>query len=787
MIGPTLRNGRAPAVPAAICLVAGIALGARSVTGLTGAVSLALLGGALLLRTAGAGPTLSNRFAFGIFWLSLGFAEGFARIALPAATARETFRRIPADTDRSVRIEGVLVDFWSGAPPRARSRLRAERVESEGVSRNFPADVTVFLSGESPAEGVADRGDRVLLVGRLTPEDLPASERDISLPWPRYRLSLKSALMIERASPTFLSLLTIPNRALMHSLPPAGTRGASFDRDVRGPLAALLLGRTSELDRGMVANYRRGGLYHLLVVSGLHVVLAAGLVLALLHVLGIQGKRRDLFLGGAVFLFVLIGGANPPAVRAGVVFGVFLLSRLFERPIAAMQAIGLSALVLFLVAPDQIYSIGTVLTFAAVLGIALFTAPLRALLPVRPEWLFGALAAAVAAEVATAPILFWRFNLVAAGAWLTTPLSVPLSGILIGLGALLLLFFAVGIFPSPLVALFGLGCRALEVIAERAAGIAYLRPTPALALVLLVALLTLLAALAPRRARFPAALAALSLFLALALRPGPAGPARGFSIEALDVGQGDALLLRWGRRAVLVDGGGSFDLTARDFGRTTLLPKLLDRGVTRLDAALLTHPHPDHALGLFAVLEELPVNVFWRSAGQDEGALHRELVAVAGERGVPTTVLSAGQQIRFADARLSVLHSGGRPRKKDAVNNQSLVVLFEKDGRRALLTGDIGAPTEETLLREGRWPRVDVLKVAHHGSRTSTTPAFLSAVLPRAALLSCGRRNRFGHPHAQTLDALARRNVRVFRTDLFSDARVDLLPQATLLRLRGIR
>src|SRR4029077_19977120 len=145
-----------------------------------------------------------------------------------------------------------------------------------------------------------------------------------------------------------------------------GAQDAAFDRDVRAPLAALLLGRTSELDRGMVARYRRGGLYHLLVISGLHVVLAAGILLALLRAAGIGGKTRDALLLAGIVVFVLVGGANPPAVRAGLVFGVYLAARLLERPVSALQAIGLSALVLFGVAPTQIWSVGTVLTFAAV-------------------------------------------------------------------------------------------------------------------------------------------------------------------------------------------------------------------------------------------------------------------------------------------------------------------------------------------------------------------------------------------------------------------------------------
>jgi len=500
----------------------------------------------------------------------------------------------------------------------------------------------------------------------------------------------------------------------------------------------------------------------------------------------VRGKPRDAVFLAVLLSFVLIGGGNPPAIRAGTVFGLHRAARLVERPIPNLQAIGLSALILFGAQPAEIYSIGSVLTFAAVCGIALFTAPIRARLPARPGELFSGLSAALAAQAATAPLLLWRFNLVSAGAWLTAPLAIPMLGGMIALGSVLLLFFAVGLTPSPLVSLFAFGSRGLEFIAERTAGAAFLRPTPPLAAALAVSGLLLAAALAPRRVRPAAIVSAAALFLILALRWGPGGPERGFSLEALDVGQGDALLLRWNRHAVLVDGGGPFDLDQRDFGRTRLLPKLLDRGVARLDAVVLTHPHPDHALGLFAVMEELPVGVFWRSRGDDEGGLFRDLDAAAARRGVPVRALSAGESVLWRDASLAVLHSGGTRRKLDATNNQSLVLLFERDGRRALLTGDAGAATEGGLLGDGRVPRADILKIGHHGSRGSTTPDFLAAVCPKAALLSCGRENRFGHPAPETLRTLVRARVPVFRTDLDSDFRIDLLPLATRLRSRGL-
>lgn len=767
-----------------MALVGGILLGARARRGEIEAILVATLSLVFVLERLRRGHRVAT--AVFLFWISIGFFEGRIVIARGEEVSEAAFTRLPCVSDRVDRVEGVLTDFWSGAPPRARGVLRAERVRVAGRWRPFPAEVFLFVSGAMPVERAADRGDRVSLVGHLRREDLPASSRDLALPWTRYRLSVKSALQIRRTGRTALSALALPNLLFHRALPPSGSRGEAFDRNVRGPLAALLLGRTSELDRGMVARYRRGGLYHLLVVSGLHVALAAGLVLGGLRRARVGGKRRDAILLAAAFLFVLVGGANPPAVRAGAVITIFLAARLLERPIPAAQALGLSALALFVADPRQVFSIGTVLTFAAVGGIALLAEPVRRRLPARPNALFAGLATAIAAQCATAPVVFWRFNYVAVGAWLTAPLAIPLSAALIALGGALLLVFAIGL-PARLPAtVFGLGSRLLETIADRAAGLALLRPTPPLAGVLAVGALTLAAAKAPVRFRAPAAVVAGTLFLWLAFSPGPTGPRNGFSVEALDVGQGDSILVRWARHVLLVDGGGPFDLEAQDFGRTRLVPKLLDRGITRLDAVLLTHPHPDHALGLFAVVEELPVRRLWLSAGDDEADLFARLSSDAREARVPVEVLSAGRMVAWRDARLTVLQSGGPRRKADSVNNQSVVAVFERHGRRVLLTGDAGAPAEQGLVDSGRIARADVLKIGHHGSRTSTTPRFVAAVRPRLALLSCGRENRFGHPAAETLRTLAAFRVPVFRTDRLSDVRVDLLPDATHLAWRGL-
>ena len=417
----------------------------------------------------------------------------------------------------------------------------------------------------------------------------------------------------------------------------------------------------------MVARYRRGGLYHLLVVSGLHVVLAAGLALAALAALRVEGKRRDAALLAAVWAFVLCAGGNPPAVRAGLVVSIFLATRLLERPIAG--AAGARALgdppVRRRAARDLLRR-----DRADVRGRrrhrAVLAARARAAARRGPRGCGRGIAAALAAECATAPILFWRFNVVAAGAWLTAPLAVPLCGALIAGGGALVLLYACGVPAGPLPALFGAGSRALEMLrrprrrrrlpsADAAARGGRRRRGAA----------PRGGARSAARARRRRCVSRRILFAALALRPGPAGPDRGLSIEALDVGQGDAILLRWGRRSLLVDGGGTFDVTAADFGRTRLVPKLLDRGVTRLDAVLLTHPHPDHALGLFAVLEELPVGELWTSTGDDENELLARLEArrrAKGRRRPPARVRRSPVAGRRAAARAAApAAAAGRP------------------------------------------------------------------------------------------------------------------------------
>jgi competence protein ComEC len=225
------------------------------------------------------------------------------------------------------------------------------------------------------------------------------------------------------------------------------------------------------------------------------------------------------------------------------------------------------------------------------------------------------------------------------------------------------------------------------------------------------------------------------------------------------------------RGRILVDGGGSYD-SAYDFGRLRLLPKLADQAAVSFDAVVLTHPHPDHSRGLVAVVGLMPVKALYVSRGAPRNEFLDELLETARRRGVPIRRTGAGERIDAAGLVLDVLHPGPDPYPRAVENNSSLVLRLALGSRNVLLTGDIERLAEGDLVASGKELSSDLLKVCHHGSRTSTTAAFLRAVSPRVGVIGVGRHNTFGHPNPQVLERLRDARVRVFRTDLDGDVAI---------------
>lgn len=539
----------------------------------------------------------------------------------------------------------------------------------------------------------------------------------------------------------------------------------------------FVLGMDEDVDPRTAEDFKRAGLSHLLAVSGQNVTLLALLAMALLGALGLPLRERLLWVLALIAAYVPLAGSGPTIQRAAVMGALGVLATLAGRRSTRLHALALAALVTLAVDPRVGSDVGWQLSFAAVLGILLLASPLREALaarlgrgPLRVALAEG-LAVTVAATLATAPLIGFHFGELSTTSLLANVLALPAVAPAMWLG--MASAGAAQVPGAPLEALNVPASVLLAYIAQVAAWCG--RPEWAQLSVRLddTGLAACyaglgLAALAWRRrpalVAVPALAATVALAGLLALEAargmgadGPAGPLPGLRVTVLDVGQGDAILLRPRRGApVLVDAG------PRGAG---LASKLAAAGVRRLGAVLVTHFQADHAGGVEELLASFPVGRLLY------GAPAPRLLAAARAAGVPTAQVASGAEARSGALRLRVLWPPrellGSPRADP--NALSVAVLARWRRFSILLSGD--AEAEAVPLDPGP---VDVLKVAHHGSEDAGLAALLQRARPRLAVISVGEGNPYGHPSPATLATLAAGGVAVLRTDRDGTVAIDV-------------
>ena len=500
---------------------------------------------------------------------------------------------------------------------------------------------------------------------------------------------------------------------------------------------ALALGRGERLQNEVRDSYKRGGTYHLLVFSGLQIAFAAGLLAAMLRWLHAP-RASDWSLLIFSILAPLFIGPTASVSRASVAIGLYALSRILHRPTTLENLWCVAALARLIMAPTDLTDAAFQLTYGGA-GALLFVAKRgQAGLPV--------LRAIGAVECIVTPMTLFHFHQYALGGSVTTLLLTPL------ISALLIVSALTCAFPCSLllrtVAFVHAIAMRLNDISAFATGAFAAPPSIAYA----AGTIGALCAIACLRRRAAAIVLAMLIPIAAAIRVASTDVDRP-TITFLDVGQGDAILIRAPGHAMLVDGGPS---PAR------ILPLLADRGVHRLDAVLLTHVHPDHCGGLPTVISRMHVRELWISPRRFVGDCAHELLETASRELLPLHLVREGDRIAIGPILLRAIVPEQTFRRSPE-NNSSIVLRAAIGHRIALLTGDIEREQESVVA--GKAGCVDVLKAAHHGSRTSSTPLFLDSIAPRIAVISCGRHNLFGHPHVEVLQAFRTRGVAVFRTD----------------------
>ncbi len=572
----------------------------------------------------------------------------------------------------------------------------------------------------------------------------------------------------------------------------------------------IILGVRSGIPTKLRANFSTTGTAHILAISGLHLAIIAGLMLSL--GIWLFGRRRYLYIWlalGIIWIYALITGMQPPVVRSAIMVSVFLFAELLGRQRSAITALVLAAAIMVGLEPQVLFTASFQMSFLATAGLVFIFPRLRDLgrrfntvalskhqkaMPVA-NLISDSLSVTLGAILAVWPLVAYYFGIVSLVGPVATLFALPaLPGIIVtgllaaGLGLIVLPAAQVaGWLAWPFLSYLLLvvnGFASLPAASvEAGPGSTVLIWTyyPALALVLWLIsnrqrigrlkarAITILKPLVNNSGSFftrvPRKWLVLPLLLVAILTGAAvaAVPDDRLHVSFLDVGQGDAILIQKGNYQVLVDGGPSPQAITLELGQK--MP-FWDRTI---ELVVLTHPHSDHLSGLVEVLNDYRVEQVLYPDVDYDSPVYDEWLGLIKERDIKSTTAQSGQQVDLDGVEIAVLNPPNpllAGTESDVDNNS--VVLYVSTGKIGfLLTGDLMWQGESELLGQRRVPKSTVLKVAHHGSNTSTTPGFLAAASPQLAVISVGADNDYGLPSSDITEELKTElgPENVYRTD----------------------
>lgn len=577
-----------------------------------------------------------------------------------------------------------------------------------------------------------------------------ATERNIHL-----QDSIKGNLLVKAG----LSAQDRIVRVINGSLPPQQA----------GLLNGMLIGYREGLTEEVEDVFSRSGLSHIMAVSGANVAFIMLPLVFIFKKLRLKKTVSNILIIGILIMFTFITGFEPSVLRAVIMAIVVLVGQIIKRETEIYTSIAFAAVVLLLYNPGGLFSIGFQLSFAATISLVLFYKNIKSMIDFSfiPEFIVDVLASTLAAQVGVLPITVFYFNKISIISILSNLIVLPVVEFITILGALMAVLGQVHIGLSILLgycnnALLSFVLFATKVTAELPYSVVTVS-TPSIMLIIVyyIAVFYFLWYRPKYKVKlhfryyalagaFTIAVIMLNLFLP-----------KGMEVVFLDVGQGDCAFIKTqGGKTVLIDGGPDYA------GENAVVPFLLDYGVSKLDLVVLTHGHDDHAKGILPVFDYFTVdNVVMPDTVLEERLI--DVYGIAIEKNIPVEGCEKGDVINLdRKTYIEVLH----PKEdfyiqESSQNNNSLVLMLCYGDVRILFTGDIEKEAEALLVKDMTELDADVLKVAHHGSPTSSTEEFIDKVMPAVAVISVGN-NNFGHPSDAVLDLFESKDIEVLRTDL---------------------
>lgn len=579
----------------------------------------------------------------------------------------------------------------------------------------------------------------------------------------------------------FMQNIIEPVRSYLH-----GTIDSYLSQESNPILKALLLGEKQDLDGNMIEQFKNVGVVHVLAISGLHVGFIILFVMVILSLFRLKYDHQIYALLVVLFIFVVLINFKAPVIRASLMAGLYLISKLIERKISLYNIIYFAAFVLLIIDPRDLFNAGFQFSFTAVLSIVYGYKKLKNYFPLESRinfkkyrlfkkffvvFIWDALLVSFAAVLGTLPLTIYYYGVIPTYALFANVIIIPLIGLVVMAGLLLLI---ISLFSSLLAVILGNFIDLIFDIIKWIINVFYNLPfsyfhvlMPSIFTILLMMLLVyLLFNLASGRHQI---LALGTVFLIMVLNINYKNSSNELEVTFLDVGQGDASFIKFPNgKTMLIDGG---DATKDwDQGKNTILPFLKQNDVSSINYIVASHPHNDHIGGLLQLLKSFSTDTLVINAYKYNSKKYYEMISICETKKIPIRYVSKGDKL-YPDSscRTYIFHPSLDFTKEhdysgEECNNSSIVMKIQYGENGILFTGDAEKGAENAFTKYGDFLESEIIKTGHHGSKTSSSQNMLNCVRPLVAVISVAERNKFKHPSPFTLRKLTNNNTKQFLT-----------------------
>ena len=554
--------------------------------------------------------------------------------------------------------------------------------------------------------------------------------------------------------------------------------GRLLPKDQFGIILGMLIGDTFYISDEIEESFRISGISHLLAVSGTNVayiIIFTKFIFDRLFGKSISNYISIIF----IIIFVLIAGSSPSVLRAGLMAIIVIFSDILSKNNNIFATISVTALIILIYNPLIICDVGFILSFLGTIGIVLLSSRLSIFMKnifkfEKLNFLFDIISVTLSAQIILVPIICYYFNTISFISLLTNVIVAPFVGIVTILGLIayilgLIYFPLAQIISYPLYILISLVIHISKILSLFPFS-NILVPTPSITLLMIYYLILgyifLRKSLCSFYKNSIRLMILILIFIVISIK---VLPRNYVEINVIDVGQGDSIHISTSnRKNILIDCGGS-EGSDYDVGNNVLVPYLLDNTNGNVDLVFISHFHEDHAEGLFAILDKLNLKAIALSRNQQNNPLYEEIISIACNKGVKLIYMNIGDKVIVDGVEFEMIYGGLEAEKTSNLNNCSMVIKMTANNKTMLFAGDAEIEEEQELIKKYQSRKtkldVDILKVSHHGSRTSSSEDFLKVVSPSISLISCGVRNKFGHPNKDALERLKEISNYILRTD----------------------